>query len=69
MGKEVRLIMITAENNNKFYNMKENGNGTFTAEYGRVGANPQSTTKSMSQWDKVYREKQVKDMLIKQIYS
>lgn len=57
MGKEVRLIMITAENNNKFYNMKENSNGTFTAEYGRVGANPQSTTKSMSQWDKVYREK------------
>jgi len=57
MAKEVRLIMITEANNNKFYNMKENGNGTFTAEYGRVGANAQTTTKSMSQWDKVYREK------------
>lgn len=75
MGKEVRLIMITAENNNKFYNMKENGNGTFTAEYGRVGANAQLTTKSMSQWDKVYREKtnkgykDVTDLFIEEVVT
>ena len=56
--KSIKLILISGEvNSNKFYNMKENGNGTFTAEYGRVGANAQTTTKSMSQWDKVYREK------------
>src|SRR3972149_6540246 len=57
MGKKVKLIMITPENNNKFYNMTENTDGTFTAEWGRVGATGQSGTKSMGQWDKVYREK------------
>jgi poly [ADP-ribose] polymerase 2/3/4 len=57
MGKVVKLIMITPENNNKFYHMTENTNGTFTAEWGRVGASGQSQSKSMSQWDKVYREK------------
>ena len=57
MGKAVKLIMITPENNNKFYHMTENTNGTFTAEWGRVGATGQSQDKSMSQWDKVYREK------------
>lgn len=57
MGKVVKLIMITPENNNKFYHMTENSNGTFTAEWGRVGASGQSQEKSMSQWDKVYREK------------
>jgi poly [ADP-ribose] polymerase 2/3/4 len=59
MGKEVRLIKVDGDaNNNKFYNMKENGDGTFTATYGRVGAaKPQTDTKPMSKWDAVYREK------------
>ncbi len=57
MGKVAKLICITTINNNKFYNMTENDNGTFTALYGRVGANAQTTTKPMSQWDKVYSEK------------
>lgn len=57
MGKVVKLIMITPENNNKFYTMTENDNGTFTAEWGRVGATGQSQSKPMGQWDKVYREK------------
>jgi len=57
MAKVVKLIMITEENNNKFYTMTENPNGTFTAEWGRVGATGQKQDKSMSLWDKVYREK------------
>lgn len=59
MGKEVRLIKVDGgANNNKFYNMKENGDGTFTATYGRVGAaKPQTDTKPMSKWDATYREK------------
>lgn len=35
---DVKLIMVTENNNNKFYNMHNNGNGTFTAHYGRIGA-------------------------------
>jgi len=57
MGKVVKLIMITPENNNKFYTMTETGNGTFLAEWGRVGSSGQSQSKPMSQWDKVYNEK------------
>lgn len=57
MGKVVKLIMITPENNNKVYQMTENNDGTFKAEWGRVGATLQSQNKPMSQWDKVYREK------------
>lgn len=60
MGKVVKLIMVTEENNNKFYTMTDNGNGTFTAEWGRVGATGQSQTKPIGQWDKVYREKTAK---------
>jgi len=59
MGKEVRLIKVDGDaNNNKYYNMVENGDGTFTATYGRVGAaKPQTDTKPMSKWDATYREK------------
>lgn len=58
MGKVVKLILISGDvNSNKFYNMTENNDNTFTAEWGRVGATGQSQNKPMSQWDKVYREK------------
>lgn len=58
MGKIVKLLMVTVENNNKFYNMKDNDNGTFSVEYGRVGANkPQSETYPLGKWDAVYKSK------------
>lgn len=57
MGQVAKLIMITPENNNKFYNMTENDNGTFSVEYGRVGANPQSQTYPMSKWQSTYNSK------------
>ena len=49
--KTVKLIMITTENNNKYYNMTEQADGTFAVEYGRVGATKQVTSYPMSKWD------------------
>lgn len=34
--KQCQLVMVTSENNNKFYNMVENGN-VIDVTYGRVG--------------------------------
>ena len=52
------LVMVTATaNHNKFYKQIPNGDGTWTAEYGRVGSSAQKRTYSMSQWDKKYNEK------------
>ena len=54
---DIKLIMVTDENNNKFYNMHENGDGTFTATWGRVGTAGTSKTYPMSKWDSTYRSK------------
>lgn len=51
------LVMVTASaNNNKYYKQIPHGN-TWTAEYGRVGSNPQRREYPMSQWDSKYNEK------------
>lgn len=44
------LVMITAENNNKYYNCFPNGD-TFTVKYGRVGGHESTTSYSISKWD------------------
>lgn len=54
--KPVYLLMITANNNNKYYKMIPCGS-TFKVEFGRVGANPQTSSYPISQWDKKYNEK------------
>lgn len=52
------LVMVTAyANNNKYYRQLPNGDGTWTAEFGRIGAIPQRRTYSMSQWESKYKEK------------
>ena len=56
MTKQVQLIMVTENNNNKFYNMYE-GSDHIKIEYGRVGAAVRTCTKPLSKWDSVYREK------------
>ena len=53
------LIMVTSNNNNKYYNMIPHGD-SWTAEYGRVGASCQKRTYSIREWDKKYREKLAK---------
>lgn len=52
----VYLIMITANNNNKYYRMIPHGD-TFEVEYGRVGGSCQRVTYPIRQWDKKYNEK------------
>lgn len=56
MGQYCKLLMVTSENNNKFYIMEEK-NGTLHIEYGRVDSTSVKLTKSMSEWSKLYREK------------
>lgn len=50
------LVMVTANNNNKYYRMIPNGD-TFNVEFGRVGANPQRASYPMRDWNKKYNEK------------
>ncbi|RAK02726.1 poly [ADP-ribose] polymerase [Larkinella arboricola] len=58
--RTVKLIMVTAENNNKYYEMHEQPDGTFTVHYGRVGGSKSVATYPMAQWDRKIREKVTK---------
>jgi poly [ADP-ribose] polymerase len=55
--RTAKLIMVTANNNNKYYEMQENGDGTFTVRNGRVGGRATTRSYSMYEWDSKYREK------------
>lgn len=57
MGKTVKMVMVTELNNNKYYNLFEQNDGTFKVEYGRVDSTTQHASYPMSQWDTKYREK------------
>ena len=53
----VYLVMVTAENNNKYYRMIPHGD-TFTSEYGRIGVSGfQTKTYPMSKWNSTYNSK------------
>lgn len=45
------FVCVTGQNNNKFYEMTENGDGTWTARYGRVGGKGTTKVYPMSKWD------------------
>lgn len=51
------LLMITTNNNNKYYDQIKINDNEWEARYGRVGASPQIRRYPLSQWDKKYREK------------
>jgi poly [ADP-ribose] polymerase len=56
--KNVELVCVGTEiNNNKYYRMQENADGTFTARWGRVGGHESSKVYPMKDWDKTYRKK------------
>ncbi len=55
--KSIKLIMVTAVNNNKFYEMQENLDNTFTVIYGRIGVTGMTRSYPIQQWDKKYKEK------------
>jgi len=62
MARKIELVQVSIENgktqqSNKFYKMTENPNGTWLAEWGRVGSSGQSMTYPSGDWDKKYREK------------
>lgn len=52
-----KLIMVTANNNNKFYEMREQADGTFKVNYGRVGTVGTSANYPIHLWDQKLREK------------
>lgn len=56
MKKDVNLI-CTEGSSNKYYNFHDNGNGTFTATYGRIGSTKQKVTYSARMWDRKLKEK------------
>lgn len=55
--KSRKFICVSKNNNNKFYNMTDLGDGTFVAEWGRVGSRSSKNTYNMSDWEKKCREK------------
>ena len=66
MIKEIRLVMISAENNNKYYNFiiddGSNDNSNYTAKYGRVGGTETVITVDgvKKPWKKIRSEKEKK---------
>lgn len=57
-NKKIFLIKVEpGENNNKFYNLTDLGDGTFLVEYGRVGGHVTQHTYPISDWNHKYHEK------------
>lgn len=55
--RQVKLVMVTDKNNNKFYDMKDDGT-TITVVYGRVeGGTPQTASYPSSKWNSLYNSK------------
>lgn len=56
--KFVKLIMVTPDNNNKYYEMSHDGvSSNFQVKYGRVESTAVTGSYSIRDWDKKYREK------------
>lgn len=56
MAKQIEMVMVTSENNNKYYRMFEEGN-SFTVKYGRVGGSEQIMSYPIEDWNKIYNSK------------
>ncbi|MEL6923229.1 MAG: ADP-ribose polymerase [Bacteroidota bacterium] len=52
-----KLIMVTAKNNNKFYEMEETADGMIRVSYGRVGSPGTFTTYPAGRWKSLYNSK------------
>ena len=59
MAKYCKLIMISSDNNNKFYEMLEE-NGQIKVNYGRVEVTSTTIYKPLQQWNSIVREKEKK---------
>lgn len=59
--KYCKLVMVTGENNNKYYEMLWDGVSTsFTVHYGRVDLTKTTISKPISHWDSLIKEKEKK---------
>jgi poly [ADP-ribose] polymerase 2/3/4 len=56
MSRYTKLVMVTGENNNKYYEMKE-VNGIIDITYGRVDSTAVKTTGILSKWDSIVASK------------
>lgn len=54
--KPVHLVMVTTNNNNKFYDMIPKGD-YIEINYGRINATCTTITKPIREWDSIYRSK------------
>ena len=54
--RKAKLIMVTEENNNKFYNMEERS-GDIKVTWGRVGQSGQTSVYPVYKWDSLYKSK------------
>ena len=54
---DIKLLCVTEDNHNKFYNMHDNDDGTFTATWGRVESTSKDTIYPISKWDATYKSK------------
>lgn len=52
-----KLVMVTAVNNNKYYEMRQVSDDIFSVAYGRVGQRAAINEYSMYEWESKYREK------------
>jgi len=59
MGRVARLIMVTKENNNKFYDMEEGPDGSITSTWGRVDVTKTVThyPAGKKKWDTLLKSK------------
>lgn len=55
-----QVFLIQTDGHNKFYDMYNNGDGTFTAHWGRIGTYGQSREYPIEQWFPKYFEKEDK---------
>lgn len=59
MKKTAYLVMVTASNNNKYYSMQENDDGSISVDYGRVGVTSTKMTYPLGKrsWESLYNSK------------
>lgn len=57
MGKFAYLVMVSELNNNKFYQLTEQTDGTISVEYGRVDSTKQTTSYPMYKWNSLIKSK------------
>lgn len=57
MIKDSVRLVNTQGGHNKYYEMQDNGDGSMTAFYGRIGSQPSTAHYGIDMWDRKYSEK------------